>query len=121
MPTVSAQFKTYHDFASASLNDIYGDRLSSALMLEVNTPESGIFVNDGKAHFTFKPLPSSLSDFTFQKLIFIQDPSKASWRITYFDGDSNASDPVKLILEGIRWILSTIWEDSTPLPTFSCS
>lgn len=58
MPTVSEQFKTFHDFASASLDDIYGQRLASAYKREINTAESGIFINDGTGEFTFKPLPA---------------------------------------------------------------
>jgi len=58
MPTVSEQFKTFHDFASASLDDIYGQRLASAYKREINTAESGIFINDGTGKFTFEPLPT---------------------------------------------------------------
>lgn len=58
MPTVSEQFKTFHDFASSSLDDIYGERLSNAYKREINTTESGIFINDGTGKFTFQPLPT---------------------------------------------------------------
>ena len=57
MPSVRERFETYHDFASADLLDIYGDRLKKAIRLEVNTAETGLFVNDGKGNFTFSPLP----------------------------------------------------------------
>ncbi|MGC6459913.1 MAG: CRTAC1 family protein [Akkermansiaceae bacterium] len=58
MPSVRERFETYHDFASADLFDIYGDRLQQAVRLEVNTAETGIFVNDGKGNFAFSPLPA---------------------------------------------------------------
>lgn len=58
MPTVSEAFKTYHDFASADLSDIYGKRLESAKKLMLNHVETGIFINDGSGKFTFKPLPA---------------------------------------------------------------
>jgi len=58
MPFVGTKLKTFHDFAKATLPEIYtSDRLKGALRLEVNTLESGIFLNDGKAGFTFRPLP----------------------------------------------------------------
>ncbi|MEJ6582112.1 MAG: CRTAC1 family protein [Akkermansiaceae bacterium] len=57
MPSVREQFKTFHDFASADLASIYGNRLAAAMRLEVNTAETGIFINDGNAHFSFQPLP----------------------------------------------------------------
>ena len=57
MPSVREQFKTYHDFAIADLNTIYGKRLDSALRLEINTPETGMFINDGNGKFSFRPLP----------------------------------------------------------------
>ena len=57
MPSVREQFKTYHDFASADLNAIYGDPQESTLRLEINTPETGVFINDGSGKFSFTPLP----------------------------------------------------------------
>jgi len=59
MPSVRERFETYHDFASADLLDIYGDRLKQAIRLEVNTAHTGFFVNDGQGHFTFSPLPAA--------------------------------------------------------------
>lgn len=46
MPAVSERFKTYHDFASATLTDIYGDRLDKAYKLTANQLASGIWIND---------------------------------------------------------------------------
>ncbi|MGI8602598.1 MAG: FG-GAP-like repeat-containing protein [Verrucomicrobiales bacterium] len=57
MPEIRKRLPTFRAFASASLQDIYGERLSHALRLECHTLESGVFVNDGKARFTFRPLP----------------------------------------------------------------
>ena len=52
MPSVRERFASYHDFATADLFDIYGDRLKKAVRLEVTTAETGIFVHDGHANFT---------------------------------------------------------------------
>jgi hypothetical protein len=58
MPFIKGDFPTFHDFASASLSDIYGEkRLQNALQLEVTTLESGVLLNDGSGHFKFAPLP----------------------------------------------------------------
>ena len=48
MPAVSERFKTYHDFASATLADIYAEQLENALKLEANHLESGVWINEGK-------------------------------------------------------------------------
>lgn len=61
MPAVSERFKTYHDFASASLTDIYGERLEKAYKLSSNHLESGIWINEtskkGVLKFRWQPLP----------------------------------------------------------------
>ena len=42
----------------APLEEVYEpSRLKRAMRLEANTLESGIFFNDGKGHFRFKPFP----------------------------------------------------------------
>ena len=46
MPTVSELFKTYKDFASASLTDIYGDRLKNAYKVTANHLQSGVWINE---------------------------------------------------------------------------
>ncbi len=48
MPTVSEQFKSYREFASASLEEIYGERLDRALQLRANHLESGVWLNTTK-------------------------------------------------------------------------
>ena len=58
MPSVRERFKTYHDFASADLRAIYGDRLDATVQLRVTTPETGFFINNGKGQFSFEPLPA---------------------------------------------------------------
>ena len=46
MPAVSEQFKTYRDFASATLDDIYGNRLTKAYQVTANHLESGVWINE---------------------------------------------------------------------------
>jgi hypothetical protein len=58
LPSLAAKFPTHRDFASARLTNLFdAARLNAALMLEVNTLESGVLLNDGQGHFRFQPLP----------------------------------------------------------------
>lgn len=63
MPLVKQRMPTYHDFAGATLEQIYTpDSLEQAHVLTANTLASGVLVNggtpgDGAAAFTFQPLP----------------------------------------------------------------
>jgi hypothetical protein len=58
MPFLDAKLKTFHNFASAALDDLYSDlRLSKSLQREANVLESGILVNDGSGVFTWRSLP----------------------------------------------------------------
>lgn len=57
VPKVSDEFDNYESFASASLEDVYGEEINEALMLEVKTFESGILENKN-GHFNFIPLPN---------------------------------------------------------------
>jgi len=60
MPTVSEQFKSYREFAGASLEEIYGERLHKAFKVTANSLESGVWMNqseNGEIKFTWKPLP----------------------------------------------------------------
>ena len=52
MPFVRRQFPTFHEFASATLPDIYSaSALDKAAQFEVNTLESMALINDGKGNF----------------------------------------------------------------------
>ena len=57
MPELSKRFQSYHQFASATLAEIYGQELNRSIEKSVTTLESGAFLNDGEGHFTFKPFP----------------------------------------------------------------
>ncbi len=57
MPFIADNFKTYGEFANASVEDILGlDKIKNGLTLESNTFESGILINKG-GKYTFKALP----------------------------------------------------------------
>jgi hypothetical protein len=58
MPSLAQKFPTFHKFASSTLSEIYTpEALKSAMRLEINELATGIFFNDGKGHFEFRPLP----------------------------------------------------------------
>jgi len=57
MPFIKKKFPTYNGFANASVEDILGDKLNTALHLEVTTFESMVFINDG-GKMVAKKLPN---------------------------------------------------------------
>jgi enediyne biosynthesis protein E4 len=58
MPFIEQKMKTYSDFASASLIDIYGkDKIKSAIELRAETMESAVLMNRGNGVFDVIPLP----------------------------------------------------------------
>ncbi len=58
MPFVKQHMQTYHDFASASLSQIYPiERLKESTLVKANELRSGVFINDGEGNFQFSPLP----------------------------------------------------------------
>jgi len=57
MPFIKEKFSTYNSFANATMKDIYGDKLKSALHLEVNTFHSVVMINDGSS-FDINILPN---------------------------------------------------------------
>lgn len=57
MPFIKGKFPNYTDFASATLVDIYGEKLKTSYNKEVNTFESVLLINKGDGNFTQKVLP----------------------------------------------------------------
>jgi hypothetical protein len=58
LPLVEAAFPTFHEFASATLAEVVGEKqLAEALVLTANTVDSVVLRNDGSGHFTVEPLP----------------------------------------------------------------
>jgi len=69
MPFINDQFQTYHDYASATMDDIYGDMLDKATHLTVRTLKSSIFINDGDGNFSIKSLPVEAQFSPIQSII----------------------------------------------------
>ncbi|MGI9245079.1 MAG: FG-GAP-like repeat-containing protein [Verrucomicrobiales bacterium] len=57
MPFLNEKAPKFHDFASATLSELYKD-LGKATRYEANTLSSGILVNDGAGAFEFRELPA---------------------------------------------------------------
>lgn len=101
MPAVSEQFKTYHDFASASLTDIYGGRLSKAYKVTANHLESGVWLNQGGKGESL--------NFLWQRLPWDAQLSPVNAVVS---GDFDGDGKVELVLaqnHETNWIETGIW------------
>ena len=73
MPFIAEEFQDYHSFASASLQDIYGEELNNALNKQIDVLYSAYLENDGSGNFNWVQLPAAsqmapLQDFEFVDL-----------------------------------------------------
>lgn len=73
MPFITDKFQDYKSFASATLEDIYGDQLNTALHYQADRLDSVFLENNGDGSFTISSLPmevqlSPLSGFAFTDL-----------------------------------------------------
>ncbi|RTE52371.1 hypothetical protein EHW67_19535 [Arenibacter aquaticus] len=57
MPFIKEKFKTYNDFGSATINEIYGDKLKQGISYEATDFSTSILYNQG-GNFSFSPLPN---------------------------------------------------------------
>lgn len=58
MPSLGKKFDSFKGFALAELTEIYQPaKLEDSLRFEATELSSGVFLNDGKGRFAFKPLP----------------------------------------------------------------
>jgi hypothetical protein len=58
LPTLGTSFRTYAQFSTASLEDVFGaDRLAKLAHFTATELDSGVLTNDGHGKFTFTPLP----------------------------------------------------------------
>lgn len=87
MPAVSELFKTYHDFAAADLEDIYGERLKKAYHLKVNHLKSGVWLNESS--------PESGIQFSWQNLPWDAQLSPVNAIVS---GDFDGNGQLELIL-----------------------
>ena len=70
MPFIKKKFPTYHDFASASLEDVYGkENLATAVQFQSKTFASTYFENQGDGSFSPKPLPNLAQQTAIREII----------------------------------------------------
>jgi hypothetical protein len=60
IPSLKRLNLTNKDYANKSIQDLFPYELKDAEVKEVNYAASGVAYNDGKGHFIFKKLPTSL-------------------------------------------------------------
>lgn len=58
MPFIAQKFPSYSEFASASLEEVYGESLSESYEREITSFSSYLLLNDGKGAFSARPLPA---------------------------------------------------------------
>ena len=75
MPFIQEKFPTYEEFATASLQEIYGESLNSALHYEADELRSSILVNKGNGQFQLQTLPNE-AQFAPTMSILAQDLNK---------------------------------------------
>lgn len=63
IPFIMDAFPMAKEYAEATLDQIYGDRLNSMTKLTATTLAHTVFLNDGQGHFTAAPLPQLAQSF----------------------------------------------------------
>ncbi len=63
MPFISEKFKTYNEFANATLVDVYGDKVNDAYSKEVTEFRSMVLINKGNGMFDRSYLPNAAQAF----------------------------------------------------------
>lgn len=73
MPALKIKYKSYRSFAGQTVSDIFPvELINTSLIMEANTFESGLFINDGKGNFSWASLPVEVQ-FAPVRGIFVQD------------------------------------------------
>jgi hypothetical protein len=60
LPYIRKNFLLYSSFAGKSVQEVFGDQLNNALVLQAQTLNSVIYKNDGKGNFSFEVLPPAV-------------------------------------------------------------
>jgi len=70
MPFIKDKFPSYDEFAKASLEDVYGDKLNTSVQAEANTFESILLINKGKGVFEKSALPRPAQSFPLLTAVY---------------------------------------------------
>lgn len=60
LPYLKSKFKTYHEIAGKTIDEIFGDQLKKAQVFEATTLASALLINDGHGQFVAQNLPPAL-------------------------------------------------------------
>jgi len=71
MPFIQEKFTDFKSFASASLEDIYGDKLATALHYQADGLASVFLKNNGNGQFEIVPLPWQAQQAPLQDVAFV--------------------------------------------------
>ena len=63
MPFITDKFKTYNEFANATLTDVYGEKLETSVALEASEFHSVVLINKGNSVFEKRALPERAQYF----------------------------------------------------------
>ena len=63
MPFITDKFKTYNEFANATLTDVYGEKLETSVALEASEFHSVVLINKGNSLFEKQALPEKAQYF----------------------------------------------------------
>jgi len=70
MPFIKDKFKSYDEFAKASLKDVYGDKLNTSVQAEATQFNSIVLINKGDGAFDWTELPSEAQSFPLLSAVF---------------------------------------------------
>jgi hypothetical protein len=77
IPELAEKFPTYTEFGKASIFEVYGEKLETAISYQINSFSSAILVNNGNGQFELKDLPSEAQIAPINGIV-----------LNDFDGDS---------------------------------
>ncbi len=78
IPSLKKSNLKHQDFAKKSIQELFGKAIENAKILSVNCAFSGVAYNDGKGHFSMKPLPVELQ-LSSINAIAIKDINEDGW------------------------------------------
>jgi len=70
MPYLQDKIKTYNDFANRDLTEIIGNKIESALYMEVREFKSGVFYNKGNRVFSFQPFSNEVQKSPINSILY---------------------------------------------------
>ncbi len=86
IPSLKKGNLKHQDFAKKSVQDLFGDAIRNAQVLQVNTGYSGIAYNNGNGQFTMQPFPVSVQ-LSSVNAITVADINSDGWKDIIIGGN----------------------------------